>query len=229
MHYFIDGYNLMFRLIRESKEDLQKSREKIIISLNEKASLLNLNISLIFDAAYQVHERACVHYDALEIIFSSTGETADDLILYEIEHSVAPHQEIVVTSDKQLARKVKSLSAKAETVETFISSLNRLYYNKLHKKQKKQPVIIPQIKSPPTTCASSPSVPLSYQEIFEARYADLVKDKPEKPTPKLRPPEAHRFTNENQIRSHQSQSNIIEYWIESFEGRFRKLMDEEPD
>ena len=53
MHYLIDGYNLLFRLLHDEK-DLQSEREAIIYDLNKKISLIHLNASIVFDAAFQV-------------------------------------------------------------------------------------------------------------------------------------------------------------------------------
>ena len=53
MHYFIDGYNLLFRLLHGS-EDLQSEREAIIYELNKKISLIKLDVAIVFDAAYQI-------------------------------------------------------------------------------------------------------------------------------------------------------------------------------
>ena len=43
MHYFIDGYNLLFRLCMDS-EDLQSQREAIIHDLNKKISLIKMDV-----------------------------------------------------------------------------------------------------------------------------------------------------------------------------------------
>ena len=80
MHYFLDGYNLLFRLLHNG-EDLQSQRDSIIFDLNKKFSLLKLNASIVFDSAFQIGGRTRSHYDALEILYTAKRETADEYIL----------------------------------------------------------------------------------------------------------------------------------------------------
>src|ERR1700730_8668893 len=101
MHYFIDGYNLLFRLIPDSHDDLQSHRERVIHDLNTKISLIKIEVSIIFDAAFQIGERTRSYYDALEILFTAEEETADEYILDEVKNASHPQTIVVVTSDKK--------------------------------------------------------------------------------------------------------------------------------
>lgn len=73
MHYFIDGYNLLFRL-QHTDEDLQKQREAIIHDLNKKISLIKIDVSIVFDSAFQIGERTRSHYHEIEILFTAEGK-----------------------------------------------------------------------------------------------------------------------------------------------------------
>jgi hypothetical protein len=130
MHYFIDGYNLLFRFLHDDNK-LSDQREAVIHDLNTKIEILELEVTLVFDAQYQLGETSRSHYDNLEILFSGHGETADDLILEEIKRELRPRQVVVVTSDKKLAWFARRCSAKTESVEFFMDWLNRRYKNKL--------------------------------------------------------------------------------------------------
>src|SRR4051794_8621543 len=77
MHYLIDGYNILFRLLHGS-DDLQSQRQAFIYDLNKKISLINLDVSIVFDSTFQIGGRSRTHYDALEILYSAEGETADE-------------------------------------------------------------------------------------------------------------------------------------------------------
>ena len=134
MHYFIDGYNLMFRVLRTG-DDLQKQRESIVSDLNKKIQLLNLNVTIVFDAHYQYGEGSRSLFESLEISFTDHGESADDYILKRVKSSPNPKQETVVTSDNKLAWRVRSLLGKTESVKEFLSRLNRRYENRLSKSQ----------------------------------------------------------------------------------------------
>jgi predicted RNA-binding protein with PIN domain len=192
MHYFIDGYNMLFRLVG-AKDDLQKQREAIIHDLNKKISLVKLDISLIFDSTYQIGERERSHFHELEIAFTAEGETADEYILDEIKNSSHPQQEIVVTSDKGLARKARLLSAQVESIEDFMVHLNRSYKNKLRQLRKEKPLTLSasvsfSVPSPsplPSRESIKPSLippkgaPLEayteyYARTFEAEWQEIV-------------------------------------------------------
>lgn len=130
MHYYLDGYNLLFRIDR-STHRLQDQRLNIIQELNEKAKFLNLSITIVFDAHYQNNELTRTHYDYVEILFSASKETADERILEEIRNVTSPRNITVVTSDKKLAWFARRCMAKTESVEIFIKWLNKRFINKI--------------------------------------------------------------------------------------------------
>ena len=135
MRYWVDGYNLLFRLPL-SKESLQTKRERIIYELNEKSSELHLEITLVFDAFDRdrnLDSRS--HYDFLEIIYTTSKETADESILESIEHIKNPSTICVVTSDKGLSRKAKNLGANAISLKEFFTLLEK----KTKKKERPTP------------------------------------------------------------------------------------------
>lgn len=186
MHYFIDGYNLVFRLLSH-QENLQSIRESIIQDLNKKAALLKLNFTIVFDATSQIGERTRSHYNHLEIIYTAEGETADDYILEEIKNSRTPEQETVVTSDKKLAWFVRNQSAHTESVEEFMLWLNRSYKKKLSGPKKKSlpsrplhPVVVADI---PPSDISTEKLNDYYAQIFETEWEEILKK--EKNTKKL--------------------------------------------
>ena len=70
MHYFIDGYNLLFRTTYAS-EDLAFQRQQIILDLNKKIQVLNLDVTIVFDSQYHPGESERFHYNQLEIEFTN--------------------------------------------------------------------------------------------------------------------------------------------------------------
>lgn len=163
MHYYIDGYNLMFRILRVSDEALSLQRAKIIEDLNHKAAALHLNLTVVFDAHYQLGESSRSHFDQLEIIFSGTGQTADEYIIHEIKSKKHPLQHTVVTSDKKLAWLVRRHSVKTETVEEFLCWLNKRYENK---KRTPLPPILKPKKPAPSKKKAVPPTQSTVQECF---------------------------------------------------------------
>lgn len=236
MHYYIDGYNLLFRLMH-SHDHLQTSREQVILDLNKKVSLVKIDVSVVFDGTFQVGEGTRTHFDHIEILFTAEGETADEFILDELKNSRRPEQETVVTSDKKLAWQARCRQAHTESVEEFITWLNKSYKNKLKQlKNPPKPRIIPKPPLP-----STPAEPLIeavaesshdyYMRIFEAHYLELVKnEKPRKskaptkqPSPKKQKRKKDPFQSEPILPL--DAPSQVERWQKAFEERLKNSSD----
>lgn len=196
MHYYVDGYNLLFRF-RQLEGSLQEKREFVIEQLYEKISLLNIDVTLVFDAYYRLGLGSRSHLHFLEICFTESGETADEWILNELLSVRNPREEIVVTSDKQLAWRARRLHAKTETVESFLKWIEK-GATKRKKEKKKEKEIRPNlIEVKKESAHSSSSMPSSLEEvdpslysylrIFEANFQKLIEAEPprEKQEPEM--------------------------------------------
>lgn len=132
MHYFIDGYNFLFR-ISQKKTSLEKQRDLTLHALNEEIEKLRLNVTIVFDSSEKLRDAASRgHLDALEVIYTTKQQTADDYIYKAIEDALQPQTETVVTSDRELAGKCKQLGAKILSIEQFITFIAK---KKLQKKR----------------------------------------------------------------------------------------------
>lgn len=163
MHYFIDGYNLMFRVLRAG-DDLQKQRLSIIRDLNHKIQFLALDVTIVFDAQYHSGESSRSQRKHIDIRFTEQGETADEFILHQLKHVKNPRQYTVITSDKKLAWLVRRRGAHTESVEEFLKWLNNRYKNKL--KRSTTPPTLQNIVSKQKEVAA-PSQPSSLEESYE--------------------------------------------------------------
>lgn len=222
MHYFIDGYNLMFRVIRAGN-DLQLQREAIIHDLNRKIKCLNLHVTLIFDAQYQTGESSRHHYQNLEIRFTEHGETADDFILKELKHQKNPQHVTVITSDKRLAWSVRRRHAKTESVEEFLSWLNRRYKNK------KKPALKPTQQReclkpradpvhPPHQLSTTEECFEYYLEQFESTFQLLTTQaKQAKAMMKSNPSKKRRNSKPSKKNSDEDGLSTTERWLKAFE------------
>ena len=132
MKYLVDGYNLLFRRLKK-RGALEKIRQSMIEELNETISPLNLQIILVFDGAQEhpLHPTRG-HFDALELVYTPKGSTADAYITEEVACAKSPSQMTVVTNDRQLASRCKNLGAKQLTIDAFLS----LVAKKQHKKKR---------------------------------------------------------------------------------------------
>jgi predicted RNA-binding protein with PIN domain len=174
MHYFIDGYNLMFRRLRLGT-DLQTQRSYIIKELDESASILQLDITIVFDAHYQCGIGSRSHYNSLEICFTEEGETADEYILKALKKTAKPQHEIVITSDKKLASFARRHLAKAESVEKFMMWLTKRRQNKKRFSTKDLPstFLSSRESSPPSPNPKYESDMDRWLRVFEERYQRL--------------------------------------------------------
>jgi len=171
MHYYIDGYNLLFRTAWKShSQSLEKGRSDLIHELDRKAKLCRLNITVIFDAPLQTEELKRGHFHSLEIIFTAYGQTADDYIISYFETKKSLHHATLVSSDKRLQHRVQALGAKTEPVEQFLSWLE--------KKSRKKRVYVKEVKVAPkvaskTTPKTEIAVPVDTEKL--PPLSDLVR------------------------------------------------------
>lgn len=232
MHYYIDGYNMLFRVMSRQGLNLRSQRENIIYELDKKITLIKLDVSLVFDATFQIGERSRSHFHSLEILFTAAGETADDFILDELKNSLNPEHETVVTSDKDLAWRARLRSAHTQSVEDFLIWLNKCYKNKL-----KSSSSTPKIKSPlpfskkteipsstpsPTFTKFGTETPINYEQIFEEKFQELSKQeaeqkKPVKKQPKPVPRRAKKKRFLEERPSAPKAATEMERWLKAFE------------
>lgn len=139
MHYFIDGYNLLFRSAWSRHSDnLEEMRSKLITELDSEAQLLHLNITLVFDAPLLLEGLQRGHFRSLEIIYTSHGQTADEFLLSVLEECRRPQEVTLVTSDKGLRNKARVFGVHVEPVEQFVSWLKkRIIKKKMKAKSEK--------------------------------------------------------------------------------------------
>lgn len=144
MHYFIDGYNLLFR-VTKANEELERNRNAFIRDLSEKVTLLHIDATLVFDSQFQPGEISRSHVNRLEVIYTNEGETADDCILRLLAATANPFNETIVTSDKRLAWRARRKGAKSETVERFVKEIERRWLNRQSKPMKR---LLPAVEKP---------------------------------------------------------------------------------
>jgi len=131
MHYWIDGYNLLFRITKNYR-DMKQNERKLLAALNQSILLLRYQATVVFDGREKDPPEALRrNFDALALIYTPHHQTADNYILEAVADSPDPSQETVVSSDYELLGKAKQRGAKIQTVEEFISKL-------VKKKQKKK-------------------------------------------------------------------------------------------
>lgn len=223
MFYYIDGYNLLFRVLRGG-ENLKQEREQLIKDLESKINLLEMEAALVFDSQYTPDEGSSSHYKRLQLIFTGTGETADEYILKRLKEALFPNQITVVTSDKRLASQCRRRLARVEDVLEFRQLLNRRYKNKLEQRTERQKKVSPPpVQAPPKMIKPLKTSSLEecrdyYLEIFEKELSELSEKTP--PTKgrakKDKKPKPPPLSNEEQ------QLSDMERWQKIFERKLPK-------
>lgn len=138
MHYYIDGYNLLFRSFGIGEGDLQQQRKQLIQKLQYKIEYLSLDVTIVFDAHLQTGELSQFHLVDLKILFTPAGQNADEYILEALDHVALPQQETIVTSDRELAWRARRKGARTESVEAFVKWINKRCKDR-KKKEKSSP------------------------------------------------------------------------------------------
>lgn len=119
MHYFIDGYNLLFHLSAETKT-LEEARKQIIDALIDT----KFSLTLVFDGKREDLPHR-MHRGSLEIIYTSQGQSADAYILEELSCVKNPKVYTVITSDKKLAAICCQMGAYAQPIDFFLALLRK--------------------------------------------------------------------------------------------------------
>jgi len=137
MHYYIDGYNLLFQTLHPLK-DLRAKREKMVELLQEKLSALDLSLTIVFDGShYRGEESGFQYLPSLQIIFTPKGQSADEYILEKLSHTLHPSEYTIVTSDKALSQKCRGLGAHTKNIADFMRWASKK--STLHDEKEREP------------------------------------------------------------------------------------------
>lgn len=191
MHYYVDGYNFLLR--EEIPYELEKARKQFLYYLSERAAVLGLQVTVVFDASFEESLGARQHYRGIEILFTEAGETADAWILQRIASSSTARQSVVVTGDRQLRRLAGLLSAKTESVQHFRQRLLKTpkerdrtsrkeqVAQRIEELQRGRAEQIKKISSSPSFGGQSQQETERWLKIFEQRWRDASSSSEESP------------------------------------------------
>jgi len=127
-HYIIDGNNLIGKdksLNQIQKKNKQQSREKLALILGRYFSKRKASVSLHFDG----FENDSIKVPGVKIIYSGSV-TADEKIKIEIDRSKNPKNNILVTSDSNLAEFGRVCSCQIIKSEEFIRNFSQMNNHK---------------------------------------------------------------------------------------------------
>lgn len=137
MHYFIDGYNLLFRLPQKKSRSLEKQRDSLIEVLDVELAPIKGEVSIIFDSSEEIRDFAqCAKKKNLQVLYAPKGKTADDYIIELVEQRKNAKIITVITSDGDLARQCQYLGSQTKSIEDFFAFIS----TKSKKKSKGKPL-----------------------------------------------------------------------------------------
>lgn len=134
MKYYVDGYNLLFRSNKFNSSKLQSSRERLIELLDEYATSLQIDLSVVFDSSFNISGFERGHFYSLEIVFTSKNISADEYLVSISRQKKKKESLIFITSDKALAALLKKERAAVISVEIFLQQLQK---HSKHKQESK--------------------------------------------------------------------------------------------
>ena len=128
MPHVVDAYNVIFRdeeLSNIADESLERARD-VLISLLRKLARAGRKVVAVFDGAegaFGWGRRRTVK--GVKVIFSEPKGTADAEIERVISSTPPASNWRVVTDDKKLARRARSLGAKTVPTKEFLQKLRK--------------------------------------------------------------------------------------------------------
>lgn len=141
MRYFVDGYNLLFYLVKK-RNPLRRYRYELISYFATSISSF-LDVVLVFDGSDLQEKHSTKHHiGQVEIIYTPPHITADLYIFEEVQLHKNPAHITIVSNDQELIRHCKALGAKTLSLTEFLS-----YVAKKNEKQKKA-IATPAQESP---------------------------------------------------------------------------------
>jgi len=143
MHYYIDGYNWLFR-IPKSRKSFEEKRKEFIKSIHRLVEGRSCLVTIVFDSSDSSRDISSKgNYDFLEIVFTLKKQTADAYIENAVENALRPKQITVVTLDRELQQKCLLRGANVATMEEFFNLFTK---NKKNRSQNEPKLVMKESK-----------------------------------------------------------------------------------
>jgi len=140
----IDGYSLIHRdpeTKRIVAENLRRAREVLIEKVSRTATAMADHVTVVFDGQ-QTGGSLPGGIQAIEIIYSSSGQTADTVIERMVRQAANPSLWMVVTNDRRERETVLAAGVHTMSCAVFIEECERLgrqQTQSMHRQKLRQP------------------------------------------------------------------------------------------
>ena len=129
MHIIVDAYNVMRSTAFADDFDfkvLKNQRERFLSLLSEYAGTVKHRVIAVFDGAGSGEILGnSVIYGNVQVVYSSGGETADDVIKRMAAEASNPKELMVVSSDKEIMYYVRQCGAAAVQAGELYSKIRQ--------------------------------------------------------------------------------------------------------
>lgn len=130
--YIIDGYNMLHavpELRRLLEQDLETARKRLESYLQRYLGIKKVKITLVYDGQWQSSQLGAPARGLLQVLFSKSPQTADDLIKKLIEKHTPAKNITVITRDADIVNFAKA--RRVRVIEPF-NFFNMLYHRQTH-------------------------------------------------------------------------------------------------
>jgi len=123
----VDGYNVIHadaELKRQAAASVEQARRALIGRIEAYLASRQVKITVVFDGAGGMVDADAVVPGRLQVLYSATGQSADDVIVSMLQRHTNPREFIVVTSDMaDIGRAVRALGATVMPSAEFLARL----------------------------------------------------------------------------------------------------------
>lgn len=123
----IDGYNLLHAdpgLHKRAGSDLERARGELIGRLAVYVAERSVRITVVFDGSGLMSDTEMPVPGRLQVVYSASGQTADEVIVEALRNSANAREYIVVTSDMaDIGRSARGMGARVISSSSFLDRL----------------------------------------------------------------------------------------------------------
>lgn len=123
----VDGYNVIHAdpaLRRSSTSEMRRARVELIERIREYLDEKDVQVTVVFDGAGVIVDTEPVIPGRLQVVYSASGQSADEFIVTTLNAYANPREYIVVTSDMaDIGRSVRAMGAHVMSSSRFLERL----------------------------------------------------------------------------------------------------------
>jgi hypothetical protein len=126
MHYLIDGHNLIGRMPDIGLDDPDDEVKLVLRLRSWSARSRGRRVTVIFDRGLPGGKDNGLSTSKVQVVFASSGQPADSLLIKRIKSVKNPREMTVVTSDNHILRIARERRLPVLKAEDFASKLSPL-------------------------------------------------------------------------------------------------------